>query len=183
MNRPAGFSATATANAARAMASLRQIASVSSPYTQCQVLGTKRSYFARSEPFQFVPKTVTGNPTRKANVSRYSCVAIAAVVIGVQLNRKRNSGRHSDCLIELSADANFSASRVAHSSRAEATLHDAGDSVGRAARRLTAGPLGDCATRRAIGESRVAAGEPQRETAFSYEVDHWTISGHASEMV
>jgi hypothetical protein len=32
MNRPAGFSAIATENAARARASVRQIASVSSPY-------------------------------------------------------------------------------------------------------------------------------------------------------
>jgi hypothetical protein len=39
MNRAAGFSATAAANAARASSSERQIASVSSPYTRLSGLG------------------------------------------------------------------------------------------------------------------------------------------------
>jgi hypothetical protein len=39
MNRVAGFSAIAAANAARARASKRQIASVSSPYTRLSGLG------------------------------------------------------------------------------------------------------------------------------------------------
>jgi hypothetical protein len=39
MKRPAGFSATAAANAARARSSERQIASVSSPYTRLSGLG------------------------------------------------------------------------------------------------------------------------------------------------
>jgi ethanolamine ammonia-lyase small subunit len=39
MNRLAGFSSTATVNAARARASVRQIASVSSPYTRLSGLG------------------------------------------------------------------------------------------------------------------------------------------------
>jgi hypothetical protein len=39
MKRPAGFSAIATADAARASASVRQIASVSSPYTRLSGLG------------------------------------------------------------------------------------------------------------------------------------------------
>jgi hypothetical protein len=39
MNRPAGFSATAAANAARTSSSERQIAGVSSPYTRLSGLG------------------------------------------------------------------------------------------------------------------------------------------------
>jgi hypothetical protein len=39
MNRPAGFSAIAAANAARASSSEQQIAGVSSPYTRLSGLG------------------------------------------------------------------------------------------------------------------------------------------------
>jgi hypothetical protein len=39
MNRPAGFSSTAAANAPRAGSSVRQIASVSLPYTRLSGLG------------------------------------------------------------------------------------------------------------------------------------------------
>jgi hypothetical protein len=53
MNRLAGFSAIAAANATRAKPSVRQIASVSSPYTRLSGLGDKRQCFARSELFRF----------------------------------------------------------------------------------------------------------------------------------
>jgi hypothetical protein len=54
MNRPAGFFSIAAANAARAGLSVRQMGpAFLRPTRGCQVLGAKRSYFARSEPFQF----------------------------------------------------------------------------------------------------------------------------------